>query len=137
MTNTSNTPQLTALTLHQASRKLEITFDSGETFLLSCEYLRVYSQSADVTGHAPGQEVLQVGKESVNITDITPVGNYAVKLHFDDGHDTGIYTWVRLYELGKHQADNWTDYLRRLMRAGHPHPELEQKKSQSQITQLH
>ncbi|MGM0541784.1 MAG: gamma-butyrobetaine hydroxylase-like domain-containing protein [Pseudomonadota bacterium] len=124
-------PNLTDLKLHQASRKLEIHFDSGETFELSCEYLRVYSQSADVTGHAPGQEVLQVGKQDVSIDDITPVGNYAVKLHFSDGHNSGIYTWKRLYDLGKNQQDYWVDYLRRLMRAGHQHPELEKLKQQS------
>lgn len=117
-------PHPTDIKLHQASRKLEINFDSGECFELPCEYLRVYSQSAEVTGHAPGQEVLQVGKQDVNITAITPVGNYAIKLHFDDGHDTGLYTWERLYELGQHHQDYWVDYLRRLMRAGHDHPDL-------------
>jgi len=122
-------PTPTNLKLHQASRKLEIHFDSGEVFELSCEFLRIYSQSAEVTGHAPGQEVLQVGKENVNIDDISPVGNYAVKLHFDDGHDTGIYTWQRLYDLGKNQNDYWTDYLRRLMRAGHQHTELDKLKA--------
>lgn len=125
------TPNLTDLKLHQASRKLEIHFDSGEVFELSCEYLRVYSQSAEVTGHAPGQEVLQVGKQDVSIDDITPVGNYAVKLHFSDGHDSGIYTWQRLYDLGKNQPDYWVDYLRRLMRAGHQHPELDKLKQQN------
>ncbi|MBD3775993.1 MAG: DUF971 domain-containing protein, partial [Thiotrichales bacterium] len=105
-------PHPTDIKLHQVSRKLEITFDNGETFELPCEYLRVYSQSAEVTGHAPGQEVLQTGKQNVNIDDITPVGNYAIKLHFDDGHDTGIYTWERLYDLGKHYDNYWVDYLR-------------------------
>ncbi|MDG6777335.1 DUF971 domain-containing protein [Thiomicrorhabdus sp. zzn3] len=124
-------PHPTDIKLHRGSRKLEIAFDSGETFELPCEYLRVYSQSAEVTGHMPGQEVLQIGKEAVNIDDITPVGNYAVKLHFDDGHDTGIYTWERLYALGKHQDKYWTDYLRRLMRAGHDHPDLQRLKAHS------
>lgn len=123
-------PYPTDIKLHQVSRKLEITFDNGETFELPCEYLRVYSQSAEVTGHAPGQEVLQVGKQNVNIDDITPVGNYAIKLHFDDGHDTGLYTWERLYDLGKHYDTYWVDYLRRLMRAGHDHPDLQQLKQQ-------
>lgn len=122
-------PNLTDIKLHQRSRKLEITFDSGETFELSCEFLRVYSQSAEVTGHAPGQEVLQVGKQTVNIDDISPVGNYAIKLHFSDGHDTGIYTWERLYDLGKNQTDYWTAYLRKLMRAGHQHDDLDKLKA--------
>ena len=124
-------PHPTDLKLHQVSKVLEVHFDTGETFNLPCEYLRVYSQSADVTGHGPGQEVLQVGKQAVNITDITPVGNYAIKLHFDDGHDTGLYTWQRLYELGKNQQANWVDYLRRLMRAGHEHDNLTALKAQS------
>ena len=117
-------PHPTDIKLHQVSKVLEVSFDSGETFNLPCEYLRVYSQSAEVTGHAPGQEVLQVGKQAVNITDITPVGNYAIKLHFDDGHDTGLYTWERLYVLGVNQEQYWVDYLRRLMRAGHEHDDL-------------
>ncbi|MEA3404398.1 MAG: DUF971 domain-containing protein [Pseudomonadota bacterium] len=124
-------PHPTNIKLHQLSKKLKVSFDSGETFELPCEYLRVYSQSAEVTGHAPGQEVLQVGKQEVNITDITPVGNYAIKLHFDDGHDTGLYTWERLYELGVNQEKYWVDYLRRLMRAGHEHADLTALKQQS------
>lgn len=123
-------PHPTDIKLHQKSKLLELTFDSGETFQLSCEFLRVYSQSAEVTGHAPGQEVLQLDKQDVNIDNITPVGNYAIKLHFDDGHDTGIYTWERLYDLGKNQEDYWVAYLRRVMRAGHSHPELEQLQQQ-------
>lgn len=123
-------PHPTDIKLHQKSRVLEVQFDNGETFELPCEYLRVYSQSAEVTGHAPGQEVLQIGKQNVNIEAITPVGNYAVKLHFDDGHDTGLYTWERLYDLGKHQKKYWTDYLRRLMRAGHDHEDLQKLKAQ-------
>ncbi len=122
------TPTLTDIKLHQVSRTLEIQFDSGETFELSCEYLRVYSPSAEVAGHATGQEVLQVGKRDVSIVDITPVGNYAIKLHFSDGHDTGIYSWPTLYDLGKHQQEYWMDYLSRLMRAGHTHPELDKLK---------
>ena len=124
-------PHPTDIKLHQVSKVLEVSFDSGETFNLPCEYLRVYSQSAEVTGHAPGQEVLQVGKQAVNITDITPVGNYAIKLHFDDGHDTGLYTWERLYDLGVNQQAYWVDYLRRLMRAGHQHDDLTALKEQS------
>lgn len=116
-------PLPTELKLQQAERQLVISFDSGETFVLPCEYLRVYSQSAEVTGHAPDQAVLQVGKQAVNIDTITPVGNYAVKLQFDDGHDSGIYTWEWLYTLGKHQTRYWQDYLDRLAKAGHRHPD--------------
>ena len=88
-----------SINLHQKSRVLEIEYDDGAKFELSCEYLRVYSPSADVKGHGPGQEVLQVGKENVNINEIEPVGNYAVKLVFDDGHKTGLYTWEYLFFL--------------------------------------
>ena len=112
-------PNPTEIKLHQRSKVLEIAFDDGQRFELPCEYLRVYSQSAEVTGHAPGQEVLQVGKEAVNINAIVPVGNYGVRLEFDDGHDTGIYTWERLYELGKNQETYWQHYLNRLAQAGH------------------
>ncbi|MEA1990315.1 MAG: DUF971 domain-containing protein [Pseudomonadota bacterium] len=121
-------PHPTDIKLHQKSKTLDVSFDTDEEFNFSCEFLRIYSQSAEVTGHAPGQEVLQLDKQDVNIVDITPVGNYAVKLHFDDGHDTGLYTWERLYDLGKNQSDYWVDYLRRVMRAGHNHPELEKLK---------
>lgn len=119
----SQSPVPTELKLQQSERQLVVTFDTGETFVLPCEYLRVYSQSAEVTGHAPDQAVLQVGKQAVNIDAITPVGNYAVKLHFDDGHDSGIYTWEWLYTLGKHQTRYWQDYLTRLAKAGHRHPD--------------
>lgn len=124
-------PNPTDIKLHQKSKVLEIHFDEGSHFELPCEYLRVYSQSAEVTGHAPGQEVLQVGKQDVNIIGITPVGNYGIKLEFDDGHDTGIYTWERLYDLGVNHEKYWIDYLRRLMRAGETHPDLERLKAQS------
>lgn len=117
-------PHPTNIKLHQRSKVLEVSFDSGETFNLPCEFLRVYSQSAEVMGHGPEQAVLQTDKQAVNITEITPVGNYAIKLHFDDGHDTGLYTWQRLYELGKNQETYWADYLMRLMNAGHQHPDL-------------
>jgi len=93
-------PRPTLIKLHQRSRKLELQFDDGQHFLLPCEYLRVYSPSAEVRGHGPGQEVLQVGKEQVNISRIEPVGSYAVRLYFDDGHHTGLYSWSVLYELG-------------------------------------
>jgi len=108
-----------SINLHQKSRVLEIEYDDGTTFELPCEYLRVYSPSADVKGHGPGQEVLQVGKENVNIKEIEPVGNYAVKLIFDDGHNTGLYTWEYLYELGEAKDNYWIDYLDALKQAGH------------------
>ena len=107
------------ISLHQKSRLLEIEYDNGAKFELPCEYLRVFSPSADVKGHGPGQAVLQVGKENVNIKEIEPVGNYAIKLIFDDGHNTGLYTWEYLYELGELQQDNWLDYLEALKQAGH------------------
>lgn len=109
----------TEISLRQKSRQLDITFDNGERFSYSCEYLRVHSPSAEVQGHGPGQGVLQVGKEKVNIEKIEPVGNYAVCLYFDDGHHTGIYSWEYLYKLGKQQASLWQDYLARLAAAGH------------------
>lgn len=109
--------------LHQKSRVLELHFQDGFECNLTCEYLRVYSPSAEVKGHSPGQEVLQLGKEKVNITEMTPQGNYALKLHFDDGHDTGLYSWDYLYELGRHYEDYWKDYLERLRAAGHQRSE--------------
>ena len=116
-------PVPTEFNLHQLSRVLEIRFDDGSHFNLPCEYLRVYSPSAEVQGHGPGQEVLQVGKEDVNIERIEPVGNYAVLLRFDDGHDTGIYSWEYLYRLGKNQEAWWQRYLDRLKEAGHKRKE--------------
>ncbi len=112
-------PKPTEIDLHQQSRMLEIRFDDGAHFELPCEYLRVYSPSAEVQGHGPGEEVLQLGKEDVNITAIEPVGNYAIKLVFDDGHDTGLYSWDYLYALGQNQEQKWAEYLRRLEEAGH------------------
>jgi DUF971 family protein len=111
-------PVPTEINLHQVSRVLDVTFDDGKRFSLPCEYLRVFSPSAEVRGHGPGQEVLQVGKRDVNIRDIEPVGVYAVKLTFDDGHDTGLYSWDYLYELGVKQASNWKSYVARLEQAG-------------------
>ena len=108
----------TDIRLHRQSRVLELSFDDGFTCALPCEYLRVYSPSAEVRGHGPGQEVLQTGKEDVSITDIRPVGNYAVKLVYDDGHDSGLYDWDYLYALGRDQEDNWQNYLERLAKAG-------------------
>lgn len=109
----------TDIKLHQKSRILEIEFDDGSHFRLPCEYLRVYSPSAEVRGHGPGQEVLQTGKETVNITAIEPVGSYAVRLRFDDDHDTGLYSWDLLYRLGVNQEMLWHDYLERLDKAGY------------------
>ncbi|MDA3870554.1 MAG: DUF971 domain-containing protein [Gammaproteobacteria bacterium] len=109
----------TDIKLHQNSRILELAYDDGVHFELPCEYLRVYSPSAAVTGHGPGQEVLQLNKEEVNITGIEPQGNYAIKLVFDDEHDTGLYTWDYLYELGSKYEEKWQDYLDRLSEAGH------------------
>ena len=101
------------------SRILEISFDDGEQYRLPVEYLRVYSPSAEVQGHGPGREVLQVGKEDVAISAIEPIGNYAVRLVFDDGHDTGIFTWKILHELGSQQKQRWQLYLSRLEAAGY------------------
>jgi DUF971 family protein len=112
-------PRPTDIKLHRASRVLELSFDDGSCFKLPCEYLRVYSPSAEVRGHGPGQEVLQVGKESVNITAIEPVGNYAVKLYFDDGHNTGLYSWAWLYKLGTEQESLWRNYLAQIDKAGY------------------
>jgi DUF971 family protein len=108
----------TEVLLHQQSRVLEIAFDDGARFELPCEYLRVYSPSAEVRGHGVGQEVLQTGKRLVNIKAIEPVGHYALKLVFDDGHDSGLYSWDYLYRLGAEQEANWQDYLNRLAAAG-------------------
>lgn len=113
------TPRVTELKLHQRSAILEIAFDDGGTHRLSCEYLRVYSPSAEVRGHGPGQEILQTGKEAVTITAIEPVGNYGVKLVFDDGHDSGIYSWKELHSLATHYDENWQNYLQRLTAAGY------------------
>ena len=115
---TPDSPRPTDIRLHQKSRLLEISFDDNTTCMLSCEFLRVYSPSAEVRGHGPGQETLQVGKEDVNITAISPVGNYAVKLTFSDGHDTGLYSWDYLYELGSHYEALWREYIGRLEMAG-------------------
>ncbi len=111
-------PQPTDIVLHQQSRKLEVAFDDGSRFELPCELLRVYSPSAEVRGHGPGQEVLQVGKRDVNIKAIDPVGAYAVRLVFSDGHDTGLYTWDYLHGLGVDADGLWQQYLKRLEAAG-------------------
>jgi len=117
-------PQAESINLHQKSRILEIKFSDGHNFELPCEFLRVYSPSAEVKGHGPGQSVLQTGKENVSIKEIEPVGHYAVKLIFDDGHETGLYSWVYLYELGENKDALWKDYLQSLSDAGHQRQEV-------------
>jgi DUF971 family protein len=108
----------TEIKLHQQSRMLEITFEDGASFKFPYEFLRVYSPSAEVSGHGPGQEVLQTGKKDVGIKELVPVGSYAVQINFDDGHDTGLYTWEYLYKLGTNHSAMWQDYLDRLAAAG-------------------
>jgi DUF971 family protein len=108
----------TEITLHQKSQVLEIAYADGKCFRLPAEFLRVYSPSAEVRGHGPGQEVLQAGKKDVAITAVEPVGNYAVQLRFSDGHDTGIYSWDLLYDYGERQDAMWRQYLDRLKEAG-------------------
>ena len=111
-------PAPTEIKLHQRSRVLEVSFDDGQRFELPCEFLRVYSPSAEVRGHGPGQETLQTGKRNVEITGVQPVGNYAVQLSFSDGHNTGIYSWDILYDYGVNQKEMWERYLMRLQDAG-------------------
>ncbi len=118
MAKTATAPAPTALTLHQSSRVLEVGFDSGEVFRLPFELLRVYSPSAEVQGHGPGQEVLQSGKREVGITELQSVGHYAVQPNFSDGHNTGIFSWDYLYRLGTEQDALWQRYLQRLAEAG-------------------
>ena len=111
-------PTPTNLTIRQQSKLLEIAFDDGAAFSIPFELMRVYSPSAEVKGHGPGQEVLQVGKRDVGINGVEPVGNYGVKPLFSDGHDTGIFTWDYLYKLGSEQSALWADYVARLQAAG-------------------
>lgn len=115
-------PHPTNIKLRTHSRVLEVTFDNGDRFELPFEYLRVYSPSAEVRGHGPGQETLQLGKHEVRIKAVQPVGNYAVQLVFDDGHSTGIYTWAYLEELGRERETKWAHYLGRLQELGIPYP---------------
>lgn len=112
----------TELKLRTKSRVLEVAFDDGSRFELPFEYLRVFSPSAEVRGHGPGQETLQLGKHEVGIKAIDPIGNYAVRLVFDDGHDTGLYTWDYLHELGATFGEKWFNYLERLAKLGLPYP---------------
>lgn len=119
-----HSPRPIDIRLHQASRLLEIKFDNNMECMLSCEFLRVYSPSAEVRGHGTGQETLQIGKEDVNINAIEPVGNYAVKLVFSDGHDTGLYSWDYLYELAENYQAMWQDYVSKLEMAGHKRKDI-------------
>ena len=111
-------PVPTEIKLRTKSRLLDVSFDTGERFELPFEYLRVHSPSAEVKGHGPGQETLVLGKERVGIRDVEPVGLYAVRLVFDDGHDSGLYAWKYLYELGRDRETNWQRYLERLAKLG-------------------
>lgn len=113
----------TEIRLRKSAGVLAVTFDSGEKFELPFEYLRVFSPSAEVSGHGPGQEILQIGKEHVKIIGVEPVGSYAVRLIFDDGHDTGLYSWPVLHDLGQNHEQNWTRYLKRLKDAGYQRKE--------------
>ena len=115
---TAERPAPTEIKLHQKSRVLEISYSDGSRFELPYEFLRVYSPSAEVRGHGPGQEVLQVGKKEIDILSLEPVGSYAVQPHFSDGHATGIYSWDYLYEIGANRDSMWQDYLERLAAAG-------------------
>jgi DUF971 family protein len=115
---TPNTPQPTSITVHQQSRVLEVGFAGGQQFRIPFELMRVYSPSAEVQGHGPGQEVLQTGKREVGLTSLEPIGNYAVQPTFSDGHDTGIYSWDYLFFLGSQQQELWRKYEERLQTAG-------------------
>ncbi len=115
---TAQTPQPTAITVHQQSRVLEVGFSDGQQFRIPFELMRVYSPSAEVQGHGPGQEVLQTGKREVGLNGLAQVGNYAVQPSFSDGHDTGIYSWDYLYFLGSQQDELWRKYEARLLEAG-------------------
>lgn len=113
-----SSPIPTEIKLHQQSKFMEVAFNDGSRFNMPFEYLRVFSPSAEVRGHGPGQEVLQVGKKDVDIKNVEPVGQYAVALVFSDGHDSGIYSWDYLYDLGAKQDFYWQSYLRRMEEAG-------------------
>ena len=124
---TDSHPHPTEIKLHKESRTLSIKFDDDTEFELSCEYLRVFSPSAEVQGHGPGEGVLQVDKEDVGIKHIEPIGNYAVQIYFDDDHNTGIYSWETLYKLGTNKEHNWQEYMNRLEKAGAPHSQLRKR----------
>ncbi len=111
-------PIPTKVHYHKKDRELELTYEGGESYRLPVEYLRVFSPSAEVRGHGPDTATLQVGKKHVGLKDITQAGRYALKLHFDDGHDSGLFSWDYLYDLIRRREANWADYLRRLEEAG-------------------
>ena len=113
-----DTPIPSEIKLHQKSRRLELIYDGGEAYSLDFEYLRVYTPSAEARGHGPGQETLQTGKRNVDIERIEPVGTYALRLVFSDGHDSGLYSWDMLYNLGKHHAELWAEYLEQIEKQG-------------------
>ncbi|PKO42865.1 MAG: 1-(5-phosphoribosyl)-5-((5-phosphoribosylamino)methylideneamino)imidazole-4-carboxamide isomerase [Betaproteobacteria bacterium HGW-Betaproteobacteria-4] len=113
-----DTPIPSEIKLHQKSRRLELIYGEGESYSLDFEYLRVYTPSAEARGHGPGQETLQTGKREVNIERIEPVGTYALRLVFSDGHDSGLYSWDMLYNLGKHHDELWQDYLAQIEKQG-------------------
>ena len=121
-------PHPTDIKVRNRSRLLEVSFDDGMRFELPFEYLRVYSPSAEVRGHGPDQETLQLSKHEVGIKGVEPVGNYAVRILFDDGHDTGLYTWAYLHELGSEREQKWQHYLARLQDLGIPYPTPIQKR---------
>lgn len=112
------TPIPSEIKLHQKSRRLELTYPSGESFVLDFEYLRVYTPSAEARGHGPGQETLQTGKRSIDLERIEPVGTYALRLVFSDGHDSGLYSWDLLYNLGQHHDELWSEYLKQVEAQG-------------------
>lgn len=115
---TPTTPTPTEITVHQQSRLLEVAFSDGARFSIPFELMRVYSPSAEVMGHGPGQEVLQTGKRAVVITALEPIGHYGIRPQFDDGHESGIFSWDYLYQLGSREAELWADYEARLQAAG-------------------
>lgn len=115
---TKDTPRPTEIKFHKQSKLLDIAFSDGKAFQFSCEFLRVHSPSAEVGGHGPSQEVLQTGKKTVTIVRIEPVGNYAIQLHFSDGHNTGLYSWDLLRRYGLNQDEMWQRYLQRMQEAG-------------------
>jgi DUF971 family protein len=121
---TPDTPAPSAIRMHRKSRALEVAWEDGTTFRLPCEYLRVFSPSAEVQGHGPGQAVLLIGKEKVNISAIEPVGHYAIKLIFDDKHDSGLFSWSYLHWLGANYDENWATYLERLEEVGYQRKEV-------------
>lgn len=113
-----DTPIPSEIKLHQKSRRLELIYENGEAYSLDFEYLRVYTPSAEARGHGPGQETLQTGKRNVGIERIEPVGTYALRLVFSDGHDSGLYSWDMLYNLGKHHEELWQEYLKQIESQG-------------------